>query len=56
MTTTFTRKDIEVTTRNVVVAFISCFGRAPDEAERAMLASMIWRYFDSPNAPSTRLQ
>lgn len=54
--TTFTREDVQATTRNVIIAFVRTFRRAPDEAERAMLASMIWRFFDSPDAPSTRLQ
>jgi hypothetical protein len=54
--TTVNREDIKVTTQNAVDAFIRVFGRAPNQTECAIIVSAIIRYFDAPDAPTTRLQ
>ncbi|WP_171049317.1 hypothetical protein [Rhizobium sp. MHM7A] len=53
---TMTRSEIEATCKNVVEAFFRTFRRAPTEKESAMLAGAVYRYFNEPDAPSTRLQ
>ncbi len=56
MATKFTRADIAATCQNTVDAFLRCFERVPTPKEQEMLVSIIWRYFNEPDAPSTRLQ
>ncbi|MER9967545.1 hypothetical protein [Mesorhizobium sp. M0060] len=54
--TTFSREDMVAASQNAVTAFIRSFGRAPSQSEREMIISALTRYFDEPNAPTTRLQ
>ncbi|MGN7802944.1 hypothetical protein ACTJKE_09435 [Ensifer sp. 22521] len=53
---TYSFEDVKLTVKNVVDAFVRTFGRAPTPKEQEILVSALVRYFDEPDAPTTRLQ
>jgi hypothetical protein len=54
--TTFSRNEIAAACERAVAAFVRAFGRVPDQQEQELIISALARYFNAPDAPTTRLQ
>lgn len=48
--------EVKTIARNVISAFVSHFGRVPDQREQAILASAIAAYFNERDLPPPTLQ
>ncbi|AJD41272.1 hypothetical protein C9413_32305 [Rhizobium sp. SEMIA 4085] len=54
--TTFSREEIAATCERAVIAFVRAFRRVPSATEQEIIVSALVRFFNEPDAPSTRLQ